>query len=128
MIKRHLVSIGRHCSLIVISFKNLERADHYVKILDYSISGLGLECDQPIEPGIVWFKERVYGQRCGFLLWREKNNARYRGGIQFISLTRTEEEYLRQQIEQVKPGQPVQDPEQIIPRLIPHIKNLNPSL
>jgi hypothetical protein len=93
-----------------------------VKIVDLSITGIGVECDQSIEPGIIWFKECVYGQKFGHLVWQRKNGDRYRVGIEFISLSRLQEEHLRQQLKQVEQGKSIQDPEQVISGVIDYIK------
>jgi len=117
-IKRHSLVSDRHCSLRAISCRTLTCKDQYVRIMDLSIIGIGVECDQPIDPGIIWFKETVYGQKWGHLVWQKKNGDRYRVGIEFISLSRPEEEYIRQQLEQGEHGKPVQDPEAIISKVI----------
>ncbi len=104
-------------SVEVISFNNLVRTDYLAKILNRSIIGLGIETDLPIQPGVVCFKEFVYGQTCGVLLWRKQIGSRYRCGIRFLSLTRIEEEYLRYQIKQVEPSKQVRDPDRILTRL-----------
>ncbi|MGE5174211.1 MAG: hypothetical protein ACM3MD_10335 [Betaproteobacteria bacterium] len=121
-VKRHPVTGQRDCSLGVISFKNLEWTDHLAKIVDYSVIGIGIESDQPLQPGIIWFKECVYGQKYGVLVWCKQIGPRYRAGIQFGTLSRAEEDYLRQQVGQVQPHKPVQDPEQIIAKLIDGVR------
>jgi PilZ domain-containing protein len=113
----HLVSGDRTYSLGVISFNNLVRTDYLAKIVNRSIIGICIETDQPIQLGIVWFKERVHEQKCGVVMWCNQIGSRYRCGIQFVSLTGVEEEYLQHQIEQVKPSKPVRDPDRIITRL-----------
>jgi hypothetical protein len=121
-VKRRPISLERECSLGVISLNNLEWTDHLVKIVDYSVLGIGIESDRPIEPGIIWFKENLYGQKCGSLVWCKKNGVRYRAGIQFISLTRKQEEYFRQQVVHMRQVKRIQDPERIIAMLIEGIK------
>jgi hypothetical protein len=113
----HPVSSDLNCSLGVISFNNLVRTDYLTKIVNRSIIGIGIETDHLIQPGVIWFKEHVYGQKCGILMWCNQFGSRYRCGIRFVSLTRVEEEYLRYQIEQVNPSKPVQDPDRIIAKL-----------
>ncbi len=121
-VKQHPVTKPRDCSLGVISFHNLEWTDYFAKILDYSVIGIGVESDRPIQPGLIWFKECIYGQKCGVLVWCKQIGDRYRAGIKFGSLSRAEEEYLRQQVEQVEPHKPVHDPERIIAKLIDSMK------
>ena len=111
------VSSDLNCSIGVISFNNLVRTDYLAKIVNRSIIGIGIETDHPMQPGVVWFKECVHGQKCGVLMWCDKIGSRYRCGIRFVSLTRVEEEYFRNQIEQVQPSKPGQDQDWIITRL-----------
>ena len=111
-VSRELVS-----SLGIISFHNLVRTDHIARIIDRSILGIGIETDHPISPGVVWFTESTYGQKCGVLTWCHEIDGRYRCGIRFISLTSAEEEYFLSQVEHAKPCTPIQDPDHIIDRL-----------
>ncbi len=113
----HPVSSDLNPSLGVISFNNLVRTDYLAKIVNRSIIGIGIETDHPIQQGVVCFKECVYGQTCGIVMWCNQIGSLYRCGIRFVSLTRAEKEYLRYQIEQVKPSKPVRDPDRIITRL-----------
>ncbi len=113
----HPVSSDLNCYLGIISFNDLVRRDYLTRIVNRSIIGMGIEVGHPIQPGVVWFKERVNGQTCGVLMWCNQIGSRHRCGVRFVSLTRIEEEYLRCQIEQVKPFAPVQDPDRIITRL-----------
>jgi hypothetical protein len=123
-VKRNPVIMERDCTLGVISFQDLTWADHIVKVVDQSIIGIGVECDLPIEPGIIWFKECVYGQKCGVLMWCKQSGVRYRAGIQFISFTREQEMYLRQQVEQLQPRKPLKDPEGVLASLIDSVKKV----
>jgi hypothetical protein len=117
-VKRHAVAMDRDCRLVVISFENLAWMEHSVKIIDLSVTGMGVETDRQIEPGIIWFKEHVYGQKCGFLVWCKRSGDRYRGGIQFVSLTRADEEYLRRQVSRIQPRETFQDPDQLLVRMM----------
>ncbi len=104
-------------SLGITSFHNLVRSDHHVRIVDRSLTGIGIESDDPINPGIVLFRESVHGQKCGILIWCHQTENRYLCGIQFLSLTLAEEEFFRYQFERVKPGAQIQDPDRIIAQL-----------
>ena len=104
-------------SLGVISFNNLVRTDYIVKIVNRGINGIGIETDHPLQPGVVWFKVGIYGQKCGVLMWCNQIGSRYRCGIRFVSVTRVEEEYFRYLIENIKPSNPVRDPDRIITKL-----------
>ena len=121
-LRRHSVAVQRDCSLGVITFDNLEWTDHSARIVDLSVTGLGIESDRPLEPGIIWFKDCVYGQKCGVLVWCKQSGFGYRAGIQFVTLNQAEEEYLRKQVACSQPCKPLQDPERIVATLIDYIR------
>ncbi len=117
-LKRHPVTAHRDCSLGVIAFDNLEVKVHRARIVDLSATGIGIESDGPLDPGIIWFKDYVYGQKCGVLVWCRQNGVRYRAGIQFLSLNYTQEDYLRRQVEQSQPSVPLRDPDRVFASLM----------
>jgi hypothetical protein len=121
-VKRRLLSPARECPVGGISLHDLTWSDHLVKILNYSVIGIGIESERPIDPGMIWFKKNIYGQKCGFLMWCKQSDIVYRAGIQFISLTREEEEYIGKQIEQVPLVKCVPDPDRIIASVFTRIK------
>jgi hypothetical protein len=104
-------------SLGITSFHNLVRTDHHARIVDRSLIGIGIESDHPINPGIVLFRESVYGQKCGVLMWCHQIDNRYLCGIQFLSLTLAEEEFFLYQIERAMSGAQIQDQDRIIAKL-----------
>ncbi len=116
-VKWQPITRGLDFSLGIVSFHNLVRTDYDARIVDRSLIGIGIESDQPINPGIVLFRESVYGQKCGVLIWCHQKDNRYFSGIHFLSLTLAEEEFFRYQIERVKPGVQIQDPDRIIAQL-----------
>jgi hypothetical protein len=117
-VKRYPLATPRDCSLGVITFNKLRWTNYAAKILDLSIIGAGIELSQKIEPGLIWFNERVGGYKCGVLRWSGRKGPAYRAGIEFLPLSRDEEEYLRKQIEQTELHKPVLDPEHIITTLV----------
>ena len=121
-LRRHPLTVHRDCSLEVITFENLERTDHRARIVDLSATGIGIESERPIEPGIIWFKDCAYGQKCGVLVWCQKSGFRYRAGIQFISLNQVEEECLRWQLEGSQQCTPLLDPQRVVATLIDSIR------
>ena len=121
-LRRHPLTIQRDCSLGVITFENLEKTDHRVMVVDLSATGIGIESEGQIKPGIIWFKDSVYGQKCGVLVWSQNNGLRYRAGIQFINLNQTEEECLRQQIEGAQQCTSLLDSQQVVATLIDSIR------
>jgi len=121
-LRRHPVAVQRDCSLGVITFDNLEWMDHHVRIIDLSATGLRIESDRPLDPSIIWFKDCVYGQKCGVLVWCKQSGFGYQAGIQFVTLNQAEEEYLRKQVERSQPCRPLQDPERIVATLIDYLR------
>jgi len=108
-------------SLGFISNPDLIWSERTVRIIDFSIIGIGIETEGPLEPGFVWFKEQLYGQSCGYLVWCKQEGSRSRSGIRFVTLSREQEQYLRHQVERLKPHQPLQDPDRIIESLIKYL-------
>jgi hypothetical protein len=125
-VRRYIAATERACSLDVISFRDLQWTTYIARIVDLSVIGIGIEVDQPIQPGLVWLKDRVFGQKCGTIVWCKQSGALYRAGIQFMHLTGLEEEYIRSQIELPRIYNSIQDPDGIIAALMQGIdKDLN---
>jgi hypothetical protein len=106
----------------IITFQQLEWKNHDAQIVDISIVGVGIESSQQIEPGLVWFKERIGGYKSGVLMWSKQNGPQYRAGIKFVPLSRDEEAYVQEQVKQSLPLEPVHDPARIISTLIESVK------
>ena len=85
----------RRCFLGLLSPTHLERSDRVVRIVDISSRGVGVESDEQMEPGLVWFHTSVGDHRVGILLWSRKQDDWYRAGIRFLSLTDEVEQLLR---------------------------------
>jgi hypothetical protein len=119
---RALIIVQRFCSLGLITFKSLEWTNLKAHLVDLSRSGVGIESDDRVEPGFVWFKDRVGGHKGGVLMWSKRLNAKYRAGIRFVSLSRDEEKYVQEQVAQLRPHRPLRDPEAIIATLLESIK------
>lgn len=92
---RQPATIYRKCSLGLLSFAQLEITDHIVRILDSNSQGLGVESDERLEPGLVWFHSSVGDRRGGILVWCSKQGGLYRAGIRFLSLAPEDERLLR---------------------------------
>jgi len=88
-------AIQLKCSLGLLSLTNLEMTDHVVRIVDISSEGIGVESDEQMEPGLVWFYTTVKDHRGGVLLWSRKQGDQYRAGIHFLSFSAEEERILR---------------------------------
>jgi hypothetical protein len=71
-----------------------------------------------LEPGFVWFKDRVGGLKSGVLIWSKQLGAKYRAGIKFLTLSRDAEQSVQERLARLKPHTPLRDPEEIIATLI----------
>jgi len=123
-VQRYILITPRDCSLGVISFKKLEWTNYVVQIVNLSIIGVGIESTQKIEPGLIWFKERVGGYKCGVLKWSKQNGPAYRAGVEFVTLSRDEEEYIQEQLKQSEPHKPIPDPQQLMATLVETISKV----
>jgi hypothetical protein len=123
-IPRHPITTLRSCSLGVITSSHLEWKDHSARIVDLSVTGVGIESSEIIPPGFVWFKESVGGHKYGVLTWCKQSGDRYRAGINFVTLSRNEEQYFQEQVRQLKPHTPLRDPLRIIAAMIESLKKL----
>ena len=116
-LKRYSVTLERNCSLGVVTFKNPRAKDYLARIVNISATGIGIASEEGIEPGIIWFKESLYGKKYGVLIWCKLEGLLYRGGIQFIHLTQAEDECFESQISK-QPGQAPFDAEGDMVKLI----------
>ena len=121
VIRRYRLPAERNCSLKIVAFKNCKSTDHVARIVDVNSGGLGIDADHCLEQGIVYFRESVYGKKYGIIVWCKQETSQYRAGIQFVSLTKDEEECLQRQIMQPHPGNALHDPDPIIAKMIDHI-------
>ncbi len=76
----------RDCAMGVITFNQLDWTDYHASIVDISRNGIGIESSSRTEPGFVWFREPIWGQHSGVLLWSKQVGDQYRSGIRFASL------------------------------------------
>jgi hypothetical protein len=104
----------RECNLCVITFKDLAWKDHSAMLMDISRYGAGIESDGRIDPGFVWFRDRVGGFKGGVLMWSKEVERRHRAGIRFVPLSRSEEKFIDEQIALVRADKPLKDPVAVI--------------
>jgi hypothetical protein len=121
-IARHHSRTQRSYSLGSVSGSSHERTDHVVRVVDLSVIGVGIESSERIEPGFVWFKERVGGHKYGVLTWSRKSGDHYRAGITFVTLSRTDELYVQDQARHSPPLEPFRDPLQVIEAIIASVR------
>jgi hypothetical protein len=121
-IQRYSVASGRTSAVGVIAFDRLTRTEHVVRIVNLSVVGVGIESSEPIEPGLVCFKEQVGGYKFGVVAWCRPDGDKYLAGINFTTLPLEKETYLRKQVKQSRPHKPLRDPEKIIAALLESVK------
>jgi len=119
---RQLITVHWDCVLGLINFKHLEWKNHLAHVVDISGSGVGIESSARMEPGFVWFRERLGGHRSGVLLWSKRRNGKYRGGIKFVPLSGEQERYLMEQASDSPPHRPIRDPGAIVNTIIESLK------
>ena len=111
---RYPLAVQRDCSLCLITFKDLAWKDHHAQLKDISREGIGIESNQPIDRGFVWFRNRVGGYRGGVLMWSRQAGPNFRAGIQFVALSRSQEQYVQEEVAMVRGHAPLRNPEAII--------------
>ncbi len=121
-IQRYSMALHRSSSLHLITFDRLTRRDHIVRFVDLSVVGVGIESKDPIEPGLVCFKEQVIGNKFGVITWCRRCGEEYRAGINFVTLPIEQELYLLNQIKQSDSPTVLRDPENMIAGLLESIK------
>jgi hypothetical protein len=121
-IQRYRLTSPRTYSLDVIAFAQPTRTEHIVRIMDFSVVGVGIELAERIEPGLVYFKEPVGGQKFGVLVWSNQRGDRYRAGIKFVVLSSEEESHLLEQVKQPHLDAAPRAPDKIIASLLESIQ------
>lgn len=112
-------------SLSVVTFKDTSWVDHTADIVDLSESSVRVESDRPIEPGFVWFDDRVRGHKGGVVIWCQQFYGRYRAVMKLVPLTRDEERLVQERTLQSSPHRPHRSPEEIIASLTESMKRHN---
>jgi len=115
---RHSLQGEQACSLGVITYHSREWLDFAVRLKDMSERGVMVESERPLDPGFVWFNDRVGGNKGGVLVWCRKIDQRYLAGIRFVPLSRDEERIIQEQTVHAARHSPHRSPDQIISALI----------
>jgi hypothetical protein len=123
---RQPIAEKRDCTLGIFTFNHLDWTDHHAAIVDISNSGVGIELNTPVEPGIVWFRDRVFGQHSGVLLWSKQVGSLYRSGIRFVSLSHDIEQFVNQKIIKTHQREPLRDLQHIVAMQLESIRT-NPA-
>ncbi len=115
---RYQVVQRREFPLCIIPFKSLVCTVAVAYVVDLSRYGVGIESDQQLEPGFVWFKDRIGGFKGGLLVWGKKVGTTYRAGIKFVPLSRDKELLVQDRIDAIRPLQPLHNPEVLISTIL----------
>jgi hypothetical protein len=115
---RYQVVQRREFPLCIIPFKSLVCAVAVAHVVDLSRYGVGIESHQQLEPGFVWFKDRIGGFKGGLLVWAKKVGTQYRAGIKFVPLSRDKELLVQGRIDAIRPLQSLHNPEVIISTIL----------
>jgi hypothetical protein len=124
---RYQVVQRRDYSLCVIPFKSLQCTVLIAHVIDFSKNGVGIESDQQLEPGFVWFRDRISGFKGGLLVWGKRAGEKYRAGIKFVPLSRDKELLVQERISMMRPHQPIHNPEVIISTILDSLTRTEPG-
>jgi hypothetical protein len=116
--RRYPVVQQRNFHVCVIPFKTLQCSVMVAHVVDFSKNGVGIEAVQRLEPGFVWFKDRIMGCKGGLLLWGKQAGEKYRAGIRFVPLSHDKERLVQDQIDAIRPLQPLPNPEVIVSTIL----------
>ena len=56
-----------------------------------------------MDPGFVWFSEKVDGSRGGLLMWSKQLDDKYRGGIKFVPISPDDEQNVQKKLAESGP-------------------------
>jgi hypothetical protein len=108
------------CTMCLFSFKRMEKCDVIAEIVDMTPAGVGIKVIHKVEPGFVWFSEKIEGHRGGLLMWSKELDSLYRGGIKFVPLSDQDEQMIGEKLS--KEG-PLKDTTIIAETIIASLKN-----
>jgi hypothetical protein len=108
----------REFPLCLIPFKSLVSTIMIAHVVDISAKGAGIESGQHLEPGFVWFRDRVGGFKGGLIVWSRQVGEKYRAGIRFVPLTREKELLVQDRITAIRPLEPLNNPEVVISTIL----------
>lgn len=91
--REHLAN-HKVCSMCLLSFKRMEKCDLLAEIVDVTPAGIGIKVIHKVDPGFVWFSEKIEGHRGGLLMWSKELDSLYRGGIKFVPLSTQDEQMI----------------------------------
>ncbi|MDA8099257.1 MAG: hypothetical protein M0042_06495 [Nitrospiraceae bacterium] len=107
---RHKLSTHRIIQFTVITFKDMEWKDDRAVVVDLGRQGVGVETPAKLDPGFIWFKDKVGGFRAGVLMWSRPVGTNHRAGIRLVQLTQDEEQFIEGQISLIRANKPLDNP------------------
>ena len=111
---RYQVARRRECSLCIITFKNLDWKECVATLIDISREGVGVESNSRLEPGFVWFRDRLGGFRGGVVMWTRQEERKHRAGIRFVPLSHTEEQFIHEQVALMRSRDHMSEPQAVM--------------
>lgn len=108
----------REFPLCLIPFKSLVSTAMIAHVVDISAKGAGIESSQHLEPGFVWFRDRIGGCKGGLIVWSRQVGNKYRAGVRFVPLTREKELLVQDRITAVRPLEQLPNPEVVISTIL----------
>jgi hypothetical protein len=121
---RQSVTVERNCSMGIVAFAHLDCTDHHASIRNISKTGVGVESKDQLKPGFVWFKDRIWGQHGGILLWSKQIGDQYRSGILFAPLPLDAERFVTNQVTSSRTREPLRDLNKINGALFESLKRI----
>ena len=119
LVPRQPVMDRKDHPMSVISFKRLDWTDLVVSVVDISPQGAGVEVENRVDPGFVWFSDTVGGRKGGLLMWSKQLGNKFRGGIKFAPLSPDEEQSIQEKL--AGSGQ-LKDPTVIVDTILESLK------
>jgi hypothetical protein len=116
--REHLAN-HKVCSMCLLSFKRMEKCDVIAEIVDVTPAGIGIKIIHKVDPGFVWFSEKIEGHRGGLLMWSKELDSLYRGGIKFVPLSTQDEQIIE---EKLADDGPAKDPMGIADTMLASLK------
>lgn len=106
---------GQHAFCFgIVSLRELTWSIHNATIIDIGREGLSIETSERIEPGLLWFRDRIRGNRGGVLEWTKPHGGRFRAGVRFVPLTWNVERYVHERARRDLSHRPHRDPFNIL--------------
>jgi hypothetical protein len=115
---RYAVVQLREFPLCLIPFKSLVSTVMIAHVVDISAKGVGIESSQHLEPGFVWFRDRIGGFKGGLLVWSRQAGGKYRAGVRFVPLSREKELFVQDRLTSLRPLEPLPNPEVVISTIL----------